>query len=161
MSDLMSTLAVAGILAIVAAAVVAWFQLTVGAERKRRRRFADREVLSMEEWCARYYDDPDSFPPAQLRALLEMFAEEIGVKRTQLRPGDRLQVDFSLGSRFARDESWLEWAEELQELSADFGGPELDLRPEWETLDDLIRGVIGQIREHHRQRSIPAGEQGP
>ena len=161
MSDLMNTLAVAAIVGIVAAAVVAWFQLTVGAERKRRRRFAGREVLPLEQWCARYYDDPDSFPPAQLRALLEMFAEEIGIKRTQLRPGDRLKADLSLGSRFALDESWLEWSEELQELSGDFGGPELELRPEWETLDDLIRGVIGQIRGHPPQRSIPAGERGP
>jgi hypothetical protein len=146
MSGLMNALAGAAIVGMVAAAVVAWFQLTVGAERKRRNRFAERDVLSFDAWFDRYYGDADSFPPAQVRALLEMFAEEIGVKRTQLRPGDRLHTDLSLGSRFALDESWLEWSAELQELSADFGGPELELEPEWETLDDLIRGVIGQIR---------------
>lgn len=156
MSGLVNTLAVAAIVGIVAAAVIAWFQLTVGAERKRRRRFAGRDVPPFGQWYDRHYGDPDSLPPEQVRALLEMFAEEIGIKRTQLLPGDRLHEDLSLGSRFALDESWLEWSAELQELSADFGGPELDLRPEWATLDDLIRGVIGQVRGHeaaHTQRA--------
>ncbi len=157
MSGLMHMLAVAALVGLVVAAVVAWFQFTTGAERKRRRRFESREILPFEAWYARYYDDAERLPPALVRAILEMFAEELGVKRTQLRPQDRLHADLSLGSRFALDESWLQWSQELQELAADWGGPELELSPGWETLDQLIRGVIDQIPSPPPKRPADTG----
>jgi hypothetical protein len=148
MSGLTQTLGLAALLAIAVAVLAAWHHLTTAARRKRKKRFQSREVPSFDQWYARYYGDPQTFPPQQVRAILEMFAEEIGVKRTQLLPSDCLHDDFSLCSRLALDESWLEWSSELAELAADCGGPALALDPGWRTLDDLIRGVIGQIRAH-------------
>jgi len=125
-----------------------------GARRQLRRRFCAREVVSFEEWLARYYCD-DGYTPEVARVVITLAAKRIGggVQPVQVLPTDRLKEDFTLrlfGTAINRgvapDDRRDYVVRKLGEWFKDRTGRELDPSPDWATIDEVIRGVSAQYR---------------
>jgi hypothetical protein len=109
------------------------------AKLKRRRLFLAREVTTLEEWYAEHYANT-GIDSDVVRTVLESFAREAGrkVHCTQLLPTDRLDTEFALTYFGVPTQDPFETAE--IELADRCGGRVLS-DPDWQTIDDVIRGT--------------------
>lgn len=114
-------------------------------ERKRHLRLSSRAEIDFAQWFHRYSSEVEFLPLAQTEIILSLVAESIGVKPTQLRPTDRFDSELALSEAGAMDDS----IDCLEELLQDRFGEQMTVSSEWQTLGDLLRGVVPLI---HQQR---------
>jgi hypothetical protein len=118
--------------------------ITLLGNHKWKRFFRERSVMSFEDWYKLFYRD-SGYPPGLVKCILGLYARELGVDPTQLRPSDRLEVELSFRTILNKCfcDSFVENV--FEELVADTGLEQLRFDPSWRTLDDFLRGIVTQV----------------
>lgn len=111
------------------------------AESRRKNLFKSRKIIPFELWCKEFYTIEHSYQLDLMVSVLEVFAREIGIHITQLRPSDRLDQALGLSNVMLDDSSDL-YVLSLQELAKRHS---IRIAPDsnWKTLDDVLRSVVG------------------
>jgi hypothetical protein len=115
---------------------------SLNAERKRRLRLSGRPTLVFAEWYDLYYRGRDDLPACDVQRIIDVIGAVIGIQATQLRPTDRLDSELSIPEAYPLDDS----TESFEESLSDAFGVNVTFFPTWRTLDDVIHGVLKQVR---------------
>ena len=117
------------------------------AEARRQRKLSMRTAPQFSEWYELYYGTESGLAPQMVKAVIEAVSCYIGVEATKLRPTDRLDCELAICEAGTLDDT-IDGLEES--LSAAFATG-ITVRPGWNTVDDLIRGVA-EIKGKDAQR---------
>lgn len=125
---------------LLATALVVLFWTLV--ERNRRQRLSSRRITSLDTWCEQYYGAETESTAEIAMTVISVVGEAIGIHPTQLRPTDRLDSELALPQAGALDDT----AEVLEEMLSDALQRKITIEREWRTLDDIVHGVVSEIR---------------
>ncbi len=128
------------VLIAVGAAFVAIFWMV--AEAKRRKLFSGRMAVEFSDWYNRYYGPESGLAKEEVKLVIEVISRAIGVQATQLRPTDRLDRELSLPETTPLDETVYLLEQSLSEAFES----SITIYPQWQTIDDVIRGIVASIR---------------
>jgi len=108
----------------------------------RRRFFSRRPVLSEEEWFATYYPECPSSARVLVLKLLRVFAAEIGIHWSQLRPDDVFEEQICIRRRYCVWDD-LEYAEEFLIEWAESAGYTVDQLPSFQgRFGDFLKRIV-------------------
>jgi hypothetical protein len=112
------------------------------AERRRLKRISTRETIEFSYWYDLFYGPESGLPAQKVRSVIEVISNSIGVQATQLRPTDRFDCELSIPEAIPFDYT----IEVLQESLSEAFNTSITIYPEWHTVDDVIRGIVPNIR---------------
>jgi hypothetical protein len=152
--------------AILAVLLAIYLPYRIGLAR-RRKRFAGREAVPLDDWHRRYCPD-DIAAYAYINRVLQMLGREVGCAPTQILPTDRFAVEFGLSPLFiVTSDEFETMLLELEEIAF----AELKLDPKsvrakgnpskWECVDDIIKYVRYLVSESHGATPQPASPDQP
>jgi len=116
------------------------------AERNRRSRFSSRSVPKFGDWYRQYYGKDGNLPAHAVEAVVVEIARSIGIQPTQLRPADRIDRELAIPEAKPLDDS----IEIIESNICDKFDMKFDFPDDWQTLDDIIRGVVPIIQSNLR-----------
>jgi hypothetical protein len=135
-------------------AIIAVFVRVRIASAERRRRFAERELVSGDEWFARYFPDAKAGAPALIE-ILEKLGKDIGIEWGRLRPEDMFSGTLGLKEGApGRGEEFDEFFWVLEQWAQKHGIQPQDLGiNECDRLIDFLRALDGALGAAHRAQA--------
>jgi hypothetical protein len=127
--------------------LVAMVSLSVGAflwaaDRRRLNRVSSRESIEFSCWYDLFYGSKSGLSAQKVQIVIQAIANAIGVQATQLRPTDRLDHELSIPEAGSLDDT----IEVIQEYLCECFNEDIIIRKNWNTIDDIVRGVAPIIK---------------
>jgi hypothetical protein len=116
----------------------------ISAEKRRRRVFRQRPIISLGEWFELYSPDAKGRKKEIISVILASLSANIGVYPTQLWPTDRFDKEFALRN-VPLDDGLDPFSISMEKICMQFLGRRLKSSPSWQTLDDLICDISAQL----------------
>ena len=112
---------------------------------RRRRLFEGRDCPTFDQWYDLYYNgEEEELPKTYVKHIVDIFGDVIGIESTRVKPTDRLDRELDLHDVLL-NESWDDYCAGLEDWFETSTGRDLVVDVSWRTLDDVVRGIIGQM----------------
>lgn len=112
------------------------------AERRRLKRISTREPIEFANWYSLFYGPDSGLSAQEVKSIIEVISNSIGVQATQLRPTDRFDRELSIPEAVPLDDT----IEVVQECLCEAFNKNITINTDWQTVDDVIRGVVPNLR---------------